>query len=393
MINITNKKQCCGCYACANMCPNESISMKCDEEGFVYPEVNRESCINCGLCERVCPIQNSATIKKNIPETYAAFNINNDIREESSSGGIFTALAESVLKTGGAVFGVILSEDCRQAYHVAVESVDELIKLRGSKYLQSEVGNAYSQVKKLLNEGRKVLFTGTPCQVEGLKRYLGKEWDNLLTVDIICHGIPSPKAWQKYVEYREECADATTRNVKFRSKIKGWEKYSVFFEFVNDEIYVEWFNEDPFGKGFISNLFFRPACESCKFKKVSRESDITLADFWGIKNVIPQMDDDRGTSLVLVHSDKGLNALEMISTGLKMEKVDTLKALKGNPYVKESLKPSRYRKHFFANIENFNFADLIRKYGKRRKNVKEYVAIILKRLHLWKYVRMILGRS
>lgn len=393
MIKITDKKQCCGCYACANTCPNGSLSMKYDEEGFAYPEINKDSCIDCGLCERVCPIQNSFEQKGTLPEGYAAYNTDNEIRSGSSSGGIFSLLAEDVIQSGGVVFGAVLSDDCKSVRHIAVEKAEGLAGLRGSKYLQSEIGDSYKQVKGVLREGRKVLFTGTPCQAEALKRYLKEDYNNLLIVDIICHGIPSPKVWKKYVSYREKCAGAPAQRIFFRHKKYGWKKFSVLFEFTNNTEYVQWFNEDLFGRGFISNLFFRPACETCRFKKVSRESDITMSDFWGIQNVVPQLDDDLGTSLILVHSSKGRAAIENIKGRLKMEKVDTVKALKGNPYVKQSLKPNKLRNKFFSDIEKYDFDELICRYAKPQKTVKGRIAGILKKIHLWEFAKKITGRG
>lgn len=223
MIKIKNKAACCGCKACAAVCPKKCIKMVTDREGFWYPEVDQSACINCGKCERVCPVLNR---KKRQPrkfgrKAYAAINTDPEIRFQSSSGGIFTAIAEAIIDRGGVVFGAAFDKEfaVRQVF---AETKEDLAAFRGSKYVQSDMGDAYSSVLRFLQSGRIVLFSGTPCQIGALKSFLGKEYPNLITVDLICHGVPSPMVWEKYVRHRRSLdSDSQLRTVQFRDKERG----------------------------------------------------------------------------------------------------------------------------------------------------------------------------
>lgn len=282
MIEIIQKEKCSGCHGCVNACPKHCITMHPDTEGFWYPQINKEQCIACGLCEKVCPI-----IRKNESDDHfttkamAAINQDEEIRLKSSSGGVFTLIAEEIIKQGGAVFGAAFSEDFKSVHHICVDTVEGLDKLRGSKYVQSRIGDTYKQAKAFLEEGKKVLFTGTPCQISGLYAYLAKPYENLYTQDLICHGTPSPMVWKKYVEYREQKAASKTQRMFFRHKQYGWKTYAVLFEFANNTAYGKTLHEDAFMKVFLSNICLRPSCYACSFKTLHRESDLTLADFWG----------------------------------------------------------------------------------------------------------------
>ena len=303
MIEIKDKTRCMGCHACYNRCPVQAIEMVEDEKGFKYPQVNKEKCINCGLCERVCPILNQRKVK-NTPKAYAVKNKNEEVREKSSSGGMFSLLAEKVLQDGGVVFGVAFDENW-QLKHIYVENIEDLQIFRGSKYLQSIVGETYSKLKDFLIEGRKVMYTGTPCQIEGLKSYLGKEYENLFTQDIICHGVPSPKVHERYLKYlRDKYKTKNIKNIIHRTKINGWKNWCVNIKFDNSE-YIKAHEQDPYMQAFLRNTSLRESCYNCQFKKKHRISYITLADFWGIENIAPEMDDNKGTSLVIINSEKG----------------------------------------------------------------------------------------
>lgn len=226
MIEIKEKVECCGCQACYNICPKNAIEMVADEKGFKYPKVNKDKCINCGLCEKVCPILNKKTIE-NEPKVYACYNKNDEIRMKSSSGGIFTLIAEEIIKRDGVVCGAAFDEQYGLS-HQFVESIEDLEKLRTSKYFQSSIEDTYRKTKEYLLNGRYVLFTGTPCQIEGLLSYLGKQYDKLYTQDIICHGVPSPKVWRKYVDYRLSIDKKIPQSINFRDKKQqGWR--TIFF--------------------------------------------------------------------------------------------------------------------------------------------------------------------
>lgn len=383
MISISEKRQCSGCHACSNACPKNSIQMVSDEEGFWYPQVNKDQCIDCGMCEKVCPI-----IHKWKPDdsrnttVMAAMNKNEEIRLKSSSGGIFTLIAEAIIDQGGVVFGAAFADDFKSVYHICVNSKADLEKLRGSKYVQSKIGDTYKQAKAYLDSGRKVLFTGTPCQIGGLYSYLRKDYDNLYTQDIICHGVPSPMVWEKYVENREKKSASTTQRMFFRHKKYGWKTYAVLFEFSNNTAYVKNLREDSFMRAFLSNSCLRPSCYACSFKSIKRQADITLADFWGIQNVLPEMDDDKGTSLVLTHSSKGTTMLDSISDNLRCEKVDTEVVSKYNSAAISSCKYNPKRDLFLKDIRNNDFENTVAKYTKVSlyRKLLSLVKIVLKKV-------------
>ncbi len=372
MIELKSKKECCGCSACVNICPQKCIIMKEDEEGFIYPAVNAKTCIECNLCRQVCPILNShasrqmnphtsviSAARENheqnasgfCPSTYAAYCLDQEIRQMSSSGGIFFTVAEQVLKTGGIVFGVRLAEDCRSAYHISVENKNELSLLLGSKYMQSNPGNCFSEARRYLEEGRRVLFVGAPCQIEGLKKFLKKDYPYLLCMDFICHGVPSPKTWRKYLKYRERQANDSACAVQFRNKNFGWQKYQLSIQFENGGCYRKEHAEDLYMKLFLNNISMRPSCYSCSFRKINRVSDLTIADFWGIGRTVPEMDDDKGTSLIVVHSAKGKDLLEAIRDQIRLKEVDAKRAFSENPSVKKQPVKPLLRGRYFTTID------------------------------------------
>lgn len=360
MIKIENKTECMGCHACFNKCPRQAIEMVEDDNGFKYPRVNKEKCIECGLCEKVCPIINNYKIS-NEPEAYAVKNKKDKIREQSSSGGIFTLLSEYVIKNGGVVFGATFDENWN-VKHSYAEKIEELKMLRGSKYLQSIIGNTYKQAEEFLKNDRIVLFTGTPCQIEGLKSYLGKEYDKLYTQDIICHGVPSPKVHTKYLEYQKEKFKADKIESLFhRKKATGWKKWNVEIKFSTGK-YIETHDKDLYMQAFLRDTILRDSCYDCKFKKKNRISDITLADFWGIQNILPDMDDDKGTSLMIVNSDKGKKIFDNIKSDVNYKKVNFEDAIKYNQSMIKSAKMDKNRDKFFENLDKLEFDKLVKKY-------------------------------
>lgn len=359
MINNLKKEQCSGCHACYNACPKSCIKMVSDNEGFLYPEIDTVQCVDCGLCKKACPAYSEykGSLKG---EAYACVNNDNDIRLSSSSGGIFTLLAENILNKNGAVFGAAFDDDFNVG-HICVTSTEELSALRGSKYVQSTVGDVLSKVKLFLDDGRVVLFTGTPCQISGLKTYLGTDYDNLITQDIICHGSPSPKIWRKYLNYYKK-TNSEIDSVFFRDKSKGWANYSLSVRFSDGSECANVFLNDLYMRAFLSNLSLRPSCYNCKSKSVERESDITLADFWGVKSVAPDMYDDKGVSLVLVNTPKGKHIFEEIKNDMKYMKVDFDSAIKHNPSVSVSVMMPKNRKKFFDNADNMDFSKLVKRF-------------------------------
>lgn len=317
MLNVG--KNCCGCTACVSACPKSCISMSADMEGFLYPVVDSVKCIDCGLCEKVCPVLHPVT-NETEPLVYAAINNDEAVRMQSSSGGIFTLIAEYVLARGGVVFGACFDCDWN-VIHDYTETKEGLAIFRGSKYVQSNVGNSFTQVKTFLDSGREVLFSGTPCQVAGLKNYLRKPYSNLLTVDLVCHGVPSPEVWRKYLQETICRVYGIKKNklevnpgdyisdISFRAKDKGWKKYNVKIIFRDGKVEMMPFFENPYMNVFLSDLSLRPSCYACPAKLHNVQSDITLADFWGVNRINPDIDDDKGCGLILIHNKEKLDFL------------------------------------------------------------------------------------
>lgn len=319
---------CTGCTACRHSCPQSAITMQVDGEGFLRPIIREEACVDCGLCAGVCPVLEQTDLSHS-PVAYAVMNKDAAVRAESSSGGLFTLLAETVLERGGVVFGAAF-DDALDVVHTVVKSKEELAKLRGSKYVQSRLGHSFQQVKEYLDNGTPVFFSGTPCQVEGLHRYLRKPYDHLITQDMICHGVPSPMAWRKYVQGQEKKYGAKIGDVSFRYKLPSWRRYSLRMQFSNGKTYTATRSQDPFMRSFLQDLTLRPSCYRCAFKKVSRVSDVTLADFWGIQDCLPDLDDDRGTSLVICHTEKAGALFESIKDRILFAPADLQKAIGHN---------------------------------------------------------------
>lgn len=351
MIEVKDKKDCCGCSACAQICPKQCIQMRSDDEGFDYPFVDTARCIDCGRCDKVCPIQNAGVAKRPL-KVYASKNRDEEVRQESSSGGVFTLLAESVLNRGGVVFGVSFDKDWN-AVHSYAESRDGLAAFRGSKYVQSRIGTSYADVKKFLKEGREVLFSGTPCQIAGLRRFLGGECRNLLTVEILCHGVPSPAVWKRYLDCKKKeyrCGEIS--RINFRSKGNGWHRYSVTMEFKDGTRYERFHKRDPYFKYFLKNLYLRPSCYACRCKNGRADSDIVIADYWNIKNVLPEYDDDKGVSLMLINTERGLSLLASVASGIDCVETGYDECIQRNGGFSEHISVHKGRWKFFRKLVN-----------------------------------------
>lgn len=338
-------EDCCGCSACFNICPVQAITMQEDREGFKYPKIDERSCINCGKCEKACPVLHAETAGRTLhPAFYAVWNRQDEARLSSSSGGVFRVLAEDVLADGGVVYGAAFDVHNRLR-HVRAESADALVPLTGSKYVQSEIGTAFCQVRADLKNGRRVLFTGTPCQVAGLYAFLGGDDANLLTADVLCHGVPSPAVFERYLEslgVGEKC------RIEFRNKDNGWKKYEVV---VGDRVH-ETFRANAYMKGFLSNLYLRPSCASCRFVGCRRPGDLTLGDFWGAGNFRKRYDDDKGTSLVLLNSPKARSIFQTLQDKFSLaEQVPSDSAVPFNPSLVHASKPDARRAAFFDDFE------------------------------------------
>lgn len=315
--------------------------MQEDREGFVYPEVDATACVDCGLCETVCPVLHPG--QRRLPvEAYAARNCDESVRLASSSGGVFTRLAEWILDRGGVVFGARFNEKW-EVVHDYAETREALARFRGSKYVQSRIGDTYRQAERFLKEGRMVLFTGTSCQIAGLKRFLRREYENLLAVDVVCHGVPSPKVWRRYLEDITGGIPESISSVSFRDKQEGWRDYHLSIKTEKTELSHVRPYIGIYARLFLFDLMSRPSCHSCPSKGGRSCSDMTLGDFWGIERVDPAFDDDRGCSLVLVYNPVWRSILE----GIDIRRVAYDQVLPGNPSIEYPVKPSINRKYLF----------------------------------------------
>lgn len=358
MIEIKDKTECCGCFSCKNICPQNAISMVEDEYGFKYPNINYNICTNCGLCDKVCPIINKKHESNEKSRAYAAINKDENVRMKSSSGGMFSLIAENIINAGGVVYGANFNENFL-VEHSRAETIEEIDKFRGSKYIQSDINKSFKEVKRDLIAGKKVLFTGTPCQVEGLLTFLMKPYENLYTQDFICHGVPSKEVWKKYLEYRKKQDNNNPKKISFRNKKnKGWNEYQLLFEYDKNKKYVD-HNQDLFMKVFLSDIALRDSCYKCEFKKKHRIADITLADFWGINYVLPEMNDEKGTSLIIINSQKGNELLKEIQDKTFIKEIAIEDAIKYNKSMIQSATINNNREEFFKNLKMDSFEKLI----------------------------------
>lgn len=353
MIHLTEEERCTGCAACMQKCGKQAISMRTDRTGFAYPVIDQEKCVKCGICEKICPVMNK---KGSVDlEAYAAYIKNDAIRLRSSSGGIFSAIAEKVIEQNGIVYGAAFDDEMN-VHHIGVETRDDLEKLRGSKYVQSDIGNSYKEAEANLKRGRMVLFSGTPCQIAGLKAYLGAEYDKLISIDILCHGVPSIKLWHKYLDMREKEKKDKVKQTFFRHKNWGWKKYALELQFCNSKAYLEKFSDDMYMQLFLKNIALRSSCYDCDFREGNYASDITIGDFWGIEKVMPEMDDDKGTSAVIIHTEKGRDIFRRIA-GIHSKKTDLDCIAAYNPVYRKSVEPHPRRKACLKRLargEQFN---------------------------------------
>lgn len=360
MIQILDKAKCVGCHACYSCCPLECITMEEDSEGFRYPQVDRGACIDCKKCEKVCPVVQKPVLQDFSEVSIAAYSKNERIRNSSSSGGVFSVLAQIVLKHGGVVFGAAFDSNF-QVHHIMVDSIADLEKLRGSKYVQSRIENTFKEAMEILKSGREVYFSGTPCQIDGFKNYLGNDYDNLITQDIICHGVPAPFVWGRYLDSVREGLNSEVKRVSFRDKALGWRKYSVKIEGANGKVEMSTFLENPMMKAYLRDMCLRPSCYNCPSKGVKRSSDLTLADFWNVSEFIDDSDDNRGTDLIICHTAKGLELLNEARSGIVYQEVNMRAAYENVPLNNSSKLPAN-RDSFIEFLKKSTFTEAVKKY-------------------------------
>lgn len=347
-----SESTCTGCSACFNSCKVDAISMRADDEGFLYPSIDSQKCVNCGACKGVCPsIKNNLCASDGASEKRAYHYSTTDktLLKKSSSGGAFQVLARYVLQSGGVVYGAAFDENFR-VKHIAVTDIDHLETIMGSKYVQSEMGTTYSDVQNALNIGKMVLFSGTPCQINGLAAYLKKAYSNLYLVDFICHGVPSPEVWKKYLEEKEREFGGKVTSVSFRDKRIGWKEFGTAIAFENGKEFFEPHYTDPYMRAFISDLILRKSCYTCTHKGNNRASDITMGDFWGCEKEYPELFQKDGSSLLITNTKKGHRLITDLVDSTSFDTVETEKALANNPAYFRPVTAHKNRDIFYAHF-------------------------------------------
>lgn len=362
MIAIVEKSLCCGCTACYASCPTKSIDMKADSEGFLYPTVNSEECIGCGICDAVCPIMNPL-VGVPVQEAYIIQDKREEIRSSSSSGGAFTAITEYIInEKQGVVYGACY-DDSYQVIHKGIDSSSQIELFRGSKYVQSNLKNCFEKVKNDLKKGKWVCFSGTPCQIVGLKKYLKCTFKTLLTVDIACHGVPSPLVFQKYLEYWKEKEKSELSTVEFRSKIYGYSGSTMRLIFDNGSQYTQGSMLQFFKNTMFAGLSLRPSCHACQFKEENRVSDFTIFDCWDANVFEKSFDDDLGTTAMLVHSQVGSCIVKEIKQNWKIKGVNSTELIKNDgDMITECAEKNKKRNEFFNDFQRMPLEQLNQKY-------------------------------
>ena len=341
--------KCCGCASCVQICPKAAISFVEDDEGFGYPVVNSDLCVQCGLCTRGCPIGKSGSLPASRISCYAAKNSDVASLEKSSSGAVFPAIAKCIINQGGVVFGAAYDGDF-SVTHSFIDKIENIPLLCGSKYVQSDIGSSFRDAKSFLQKGLYVLFVGTPCQIAGLKSFLGKDYANLYTVDFICHGVPSPAVWRDYLQELAHKFNSSIVSVSFRNKDNGWKNYRMKVGFANQIEYSIIHYNDPFMKGFIHNFYLRKSCHNCQFKSNNSGSDLTLGDYWRVRSDKPKFYSHMGVSVALAKSEKGEALLR--TAGLDLLAVDYSQVLRSNPSLEKATQCPENRNSFWNVYHN-----------------------------------------
>lgn len=351
MSRLCPKHECCGCSACVSVCPRSCISMVADSEGFFYPSVNASECINCHLCTNVCPALAQLTDIK--PQgVFASHNIDNNIVKISSSGGVFSVLAKHVISKKGMVYGAEYDEMMNVVFSTA-DTEEKTNKIRGSKYVQARINDCFKDVRLKLQQDVDVLFTGTPCQVAGLKSFLRKPYENLFTMEVVCHGVPSEKVWQKHLQVikAKHLDNRNVKNVVFRYKEEDWRSYKICYSTQDGASYLTVRGDDAYFRGFVRCLYTRPSCEMCLYKNGASGADLTVGDLWGVERILKDGGNSLGESLVIANTEKGMKLLRQNAELLSMKAIDLADAKPYNEGLLEHALPHRNRNSFFQMID------------------------------------------
>ena len=391
MPKLVESNKCCGCAACANRCAKGAIAMLPNEEGFLHPTVNTLLCVECGMCEKACPgLLPAVDMEKSLtPRAYIIQHKDETIRYQSTSGGAFSAIAESIIRLGGVIFGAIMTENLT-VRHGYVETKEELARFRNSKYVQSEIGDCYKVAKRFLTEGRFVCFSGTPCQINGLYKFLGREYDNLIAVDVVCKSVPSPLVFEKYVEYKRQ-KEKRLSDIVFRDKKRGF-LYCTMAHYGSHEARVA--ARDQYRRGsesdewlrlFLSGHISRRSCMTCPYQTIERVGDFTLGDIWETGN--SSFDDNKGTTLIHVWTQKGLALLNSIQNEIKCVPYPFEKSRGAERNV--VMKVKRNRESLFEDVNKITPEEFFRKYApyNAKARVKNYLRFVLWKIDLQTLVR------
>ena len=393
MITITNKKECCGCSACYNICPKDAIIMKPDSEGFLYPKVSEELCINCGLCEKTCPVVHKLEPQeKGLEKAYLLQHKNETVLMESTSGGAFSVIAEYVLRKQGIVYGAAFNKDFK-VVHEGLEKREDIYRFRNSKYVQSDINTTFREVKSNLNQGRIVCYSGTPCQINALKKYLGKEYENLITVDVVCRAVPSPGIWKSYVEWLSNKGHISS--IRFRDKELGYQYSTMKVSYQSGKTIRKGSESDCWLRMFLSGMIIRPSCTDCKFKSPNRVSDFTIWDCFNVYKLDKSINENKGVTRILVHSKKGEEILKIISESIIIKAIPYSSCISGVKQLKESAEMNRDRKAFFEDYKKMTFEELMNKYYPNTPTIqmKAMVRRMLNLLKLDVWVKHVLNKG
>jgi len=378
-VEICPKEKCTGCGACYQKCPFNAITMKEDEEGFLVPIIDEKKCKKCNLCQKTCP-NNKKIEKKESQKAYYFINNNSQKLKNSTSGGIFIELAESIIENNGIVFGCEINKN-NEVIHSYTKNKEDLKKYQGSKYVQSNILETYKKAEEFLKQNKQVLYTGTPCQIMGLKSYLGKEYDNLITLDVVCHGVPSQLIFKKYIIKLEKKYSSQITNIKFRTKLKKGSFYTLAFNLKNKknkQIIIPHPNLSSYYYGFLKNYTLRNSCYDCQYSNINRISDITLGDFWGAKKIHPNVESQNGISLILMNTEKGENFIKNIKIyNLMVETNIKLAAKENHNLLKSSIKNSAVRDNIYIDLNEKGYDYIEKKYLTPKYKILYYIKSLI----------------
>lgn len=375
------KNECCGCGVCVQKCPQKAITMRKEENGFLYPHIEKEKCLDCQVCYTVCPFADSGYVYSrsiDIPEVYMVVHGDDEILKKSTSGGAFTAIAETFCDEKYVIFGAAFDENL-VVRHTYITDIMDLQKFHGSKYVQSEIGECYKQAETFLKEGKRVLFSGTPCQIAGLRAYLEKEYENLLCIDLICNGVPSPLVLEKYICYLENDYNDKVKYIRFRDKSKyGWLLPCTridFFSSTRSDYHL--LADDSYEKIYLSNIALRESCYNCKFSESRRVGDFTIGDFWNAEILYPKINNKKGLSLVLINTEKGQSIFENIRCFSLCKKSDISSASQENKALIRPAAKHKQRSAFYKDLYNMEFDILVKKYFRSRPVYIRILSVLL----------------